>query len=343
MPGAEPRRIVHAVRSDGFAGVERYVALLAAEQARRGHRVTVIGGGQAAMAATVAGVGVRLHPAVTTPQVVRHLNTLADADVLHVHMTAAEAAAVLAVRAWRVPVVATRHFAARRGRGLGGRLMAPLIRRRLAVQIAISDYVAAHIDGASVVVRSGVPIVEEEAGERDRTILLAQRLEPEKGGADAVRAFAASGLLGEGWSLLVAGDGAQRPALERLAGALGVAGGVRFLGQRGDVGELMLRAGVLIAPCPIEGLGLTALEAMAAGLPVVAAGAGGHLETVGRVSDAALYAPGDAAAAAAQLRRLAQDADLRRDYGERLRAVQRRDFTVERQADAVEDVYRRLW
>ena len=67
----------------------------------------------------------------------------------------------------------------------------------------------------------------------------------------------------------------------------------------------------------------------------VAAGAGGHLETIGQVADAALYEPGDAASAAAQLRRLAGDADLRRDYGERLRAVQRRLFTVERQADAV--------
>lgn len=342
MPGGESLRIVHAVRSDGFAGVERYVAVLAAEQGRRGHRVAVIGGDQGPMAAALAATGVLLRPAATTRQVARHLDALARADVLHVHMTAAEAAAVLAIRARRVPAVATRHFAAPRGSGPLGRLAAPLIRRRLAAQIAISEYVAAHIDGDSVVVPSGVPVVQEPAAERDRTILLAQRLEPEKGGADAVRAFAASGLAADGWTLQVAGDGAQRVALERLAVSLGVAGGVRFLGRRGDVGDLMLRAGLLLAPCPVEGLGLTALEAMAAGLPVIAAGAGGHLETVGRVSDAALYAPGDAAAAAAHLRRLAGDAQLRRDYGERLRAVQRRDFTVERQADAVEDVYRRL-
>lgn len=342
MSAAESLRIVHAVRSDGFAGVERYIAVLAAEQARRGHRVTAIGGDQAAMGAAVAGSGVLCRAAVTTRAVARQLDAFRGADVLHVHMTAAEAAAVLAVRARHVPVVTTRHFAAARGRGPLGRAVTPLIRRRVGAQIAISAYVAAHIDGPCEVIRSGVPVVEPAPIERERTILLAQRLEPEKGGADAIRAFALSGLAAAGWSLLIAGDGSERGPLERLAGELGVSGGVRFLGQRRDVGDLMLRAGMLIAPCPIEGLGLTPLEAMAAGLPVVAAGAGGHVETVGQVAGAALFPPGDAASAADRLRRLAGDADLRHDYGERLRGVQRRLFTVARQADAVEDIYRRL-
>lgn len=342
MPGGDRLRIVHAVRSDGFAGVERYIAVLAAEQARRGHQVVAIGGDQPAMRAALTGSDVHCRAADSTRAVARHLDAFRGADVWHVHMTAAEAAAVLAVRARRVPVVTTRHFAAPRGSALWGRLAAPLIRRRVAAQIAISGYVAAHIDGPSEVIPSGVPVVEAAPVERARTILLAQRLEPEKCGADAVRAFAASGVIADGWSLLIAGDGAERGALERLAVDLGVADGVRFLGWRGDVGDLMARVGMLIAPCPIEGLGLTPLEAMAAGLPVVAAGAGGHLETVGRVADAALYTPGDAASAADQLRRLAGDAELRHDYGERLRAVQRRLFTVERQADAVEAVYRRV-
>ncbi len=340
MSAAEPLRIVHAVRSDGFAGVERYIAVLASEQARRGHRVVAIGGDQAAMRGAVAGSGVQCREAVTTRAVARRLDAYADADVLHVHMTAAEAAAVLALRARAVPVVTTRHFAAARGSGPWGRAVAPLIRRRTAAQIAISAYVAERIDGPSVVIHSGVPTVEDVPIERERTILLAQRLEPEKGAVDAVRAFALSGLAAAGWSLQIAGDGSERRALERLVADLGMARAVRFLGQRRDVGDLMLRAGLLLAPCPIEGLGLTTLEAMAAGLPVVAAGGGGHLETVGQVADAALYAPGDAATAAGQLRRLALDADLRRDYGERLRALQRRLFTVARQADAVEAVYR---
>ncbi len=339
---ADQLRIVHAVCSDDFAGVERYMAVLAAEQARRGHRVSVIGGEQTTMGAQMAGAGVLQRQGSTVRQVVRHLYEFRASDIFHVHMTAAEAAAVLAVGAHAVPAVATRHFAARRGRSQFGRLASPLIRRRLAGQITISAYVAARIDGASEVIHSGVPVVEDAAGERERTILLAQRLEPEKGGADAVRAFAASGLADAGWLLLVAGDGSQRAQMERLAGELGVNAAARFLGRRDDVPELMGTAGMLIAPCPIEGLGLTALEAMAAGLPVVAAGAGGHLETVGLAEDAALYAPGDVASAAQQLHRLGGDADLRRAYGERLRAVQRRSFTVERQADAVEEFYRRV-
>ena len=68
----------------------------------------------------------------------------------------------------------------------------------------------------------------------------------------------------------------------RATGALalnsGIASAVHFLGFRTDVPGLMDECGILLAPCPIEGLGLTVLEAMQSGLPVVAAHAGGHVE-----------------------------------------------------------------
>ena len=222
-----------------------------------------------------------------------------------------------------------------------GRLVSVAIRRRLAAQIAISDYVAGRIDGSSTVIHPGVPEAHLVPAERRRpAALIAQRLEPEKGTDLALQAFAASGLAAKGWVLQVAGDGSQRFKLEALASELGIASQTVFLGMRDDVDRLLAEAAVLLAPCEIEGLGLTVLEAMACGLPVVAAAAGGHLETVGQVAEASLYMPGDADQAGAQLAALAMNTERRAEYGALLHGAQRARFTMQAQEAATEAVYR---
>lgn len=340
---AESLRIVHAVRSDGFAGVERYAAVLAAAQAAAGHDVGVIGGDPALMAGALQGSGVRWRPGADVAAVVRALNTEPRSDVIQAHMTAAEAATVMAWRSRHVPVVATRHFATPRGSGPLGRIAAPAIRRRVAAQIAISRYVARHIDGDAVVVPSAVANRDYRvARERGRTILVAQRLEAEKGTDVAIEAFAASGLAATGWRLTVAGEGSQTGSLAQLAFRLGVGGSTDFLGRSSIVPELMADASMLLAPCAVEGLGLTALEAMASGLPVVAAASGGHLETVGLAADAALFPANNASVAGDLLRRLALDHMLRDRYGAQLRRVQRETFTTENVEAGTADVYRSI-
>lgn len=84
-----------------------------------------------------------------------------------------------------------------------------------------------------------------------------------------------------GAALLLAGEGPERSRLERLAEELGIAGAVRFLGQRDDVPDLMAAADFLVLPSLFEGLPLVLLEAMAARLPVIATRAVGSLEATG--------------------------------------------------------------
>ena len=334
-------RILHTVRSEAFAGVESHVARLAAGQARAGHAVAVIGGESAGMQRAMAGVDVIHRPAGTVTDVVREIDRLRRCDILHVHMTAAEAATLFAVRSWSRPVVATRHFARRRGSSLLGRMAAPLIARRIDAQIAISAFVAEAADGASTIVYPGLD-TEPLAAVIDRTptVLVVQRLEAEKRTEDAIDIFARSGVAERGWRLVIAGDGAQRRTLEGRAQRLGVESVTSFLGHHRDVPALMRKAGVLIAPCDIEGLGLTVLESMSVGLPVVAAGAGGHLETVGRVPGAALYPPGDLSAGASSLRGLVDDDRGRASYGSVLWEAQRDRFTIEAQVRGTDAVYR---
>jgi len=339
---AQAPSVVHIIRSDGFAGVEKHVARLASAQAVDGWRVAVIGGGGVPMHQEWGGSRVPHREAVTLLDTVRRLDEFRGVDLLHAHMTAAEAAALLSPRMRHVPLVVTRHFAAPRGGSPLGRLAAPLIRRRLAAQIAISDYVARSIDGVSTVIYPGVPSAPDvvPGALREPTVLVAQRLEPEKRTEDAVRAFAASGLAGAGWRLLIAGSGSQARALRQLADALGVSAATRFLGYRGDVPDLMASASILLATCDVEGLGLSVLEAMALGLPVVASAAGAHLETVGGVDGAALYRPGDADAAGDMLAALAASPDRRRVYGGRLQQAQRARFSIAAQAEQTETLYR---
>lgn len=341
-------KIVHAIRSDGFAGVERHVSRLAAGQAAAGADVTVIGGDAASMAAATEPATLTLVPVQDTVRAVAAAlaHRAQGADVVHVHMTAAELAVGLRalVPGRRLPpVVTTRHFAAPRGSGPLGGPVAWVARRPLRAQIAISRYVADHVDGPSQVVYPGVPLPAEvrPTGERSRTVLVVQRLEPEKCTDVAVSAFVASGLAAEGFELVVAGAGSRRAELEQQARDA-AAGAVRFLGHVGDVDALMADAAVLVAPTPSEGLGLSVLEALSHGLPVVAAGAGGYAETLAGLAPDALFPPGDAAAAGAQLRRLALDDDARAAYAEAGLARVRERFTVEQQVQATDRVYREV-
>ena len=144
----------------------------------------------------------------------------------------------------------------------------------------------------------------------------AGRLVPEKGADLLLRAFAraTSGLPGA--RLLVAGDGPERPRLERLAAGLGIAGRVEFLGHvaRDRVGPALASVWVHVVPSMVEeAFGLTAAEAMARGTAVVAARAGGLSEVVG---DAGRLVPmGDEAALALALREILTDRGLAERLG----------------------------
>lgn len=335
-------KIVHAVRSNGFAGVERHIAVLARAQASRGDQVVVIGGNRERMSAALDGAPVRFLAGETLPRVVQALiREIAEADVLHVHMTAAEAAAVLVSLGPvpRVPIVTTRHFAGRRGQSRLGRIAAKFIGVRIASQIAISHYVAGQIEGESKVVHPGVETVDF-GGPRDPVALVVQRLEPEKRTDVAIMAFAYSRLAEDGWRLRIAGDGSLRSDLEDRARELGVSHAVDFLGMRSDIAQLMATSSLLLAPCPIEGLGLGVLEAMAASLPVVASAAGGHLETLPPEAQAFCFRNSDALAAATALNRIAQDPELRGQLACAGLRRQQAHFTPTAQAEATAAVYR---
>jgi glycosyltransferase involved in cell wall biosynthesis len=337
-PRPAPLSVVQVVRSDAFAGVERYICQVANELVARGHHVVAIGGDPGRMRAELRSE-VAHRPATSVGQVAKALSGERSADVVHVHMTAAEAAAWLARPVQRAPIVATRHFAGDRGSGTLARLLARVTSRPLSRDIAISQFVADSIEGPSVLIPNGVAD-RPQAPLDSPTVVMLQRLTPEKSPEVGLRAWAAGGLGAKGWRLVVAGAGDLDGSMRRLADQLQVADSVDFAGLVTDTDQLLDRTAVLLAPASAEPFGLSVVEAMAHGVPVVAADGGAHIETVGE--DGMLFASGDAQAAARSLAALSEDVELRRRVGGRLRERQQRRFSLPRHVETLEGLYREV-
>ena len=332
-------RVTHVVVTSRFAGVERYVSSVAVELAARGHDVTVVGGAEAPMRA-LRDASVRWLPGSSLLQALRSLRQVRGSEVLHVHMTKAELAGTVVSAAYGSALVTTRHFAGRRGSGPAGRLFSRGFNRLDTQQIAISRYVAERLERPpDLISLPGTSAADAPYDPTSRTVLVLQRLEREKETALALQAWALAGLADLGWRLRIVGEGAERPALEALVRRHRLDASVDFEGWSDEVERHLRESALLLATTPVEALGLSVLEAMAAGVPVVASAAGGHLETVGAVPGAALYPPGDAAEAARVLRRLAQDPEQRVQLSERGRAHQREHLSVARHVDDLERAY----
>ena len=327
--------IVHVVRSSAFAGVERYIADVATELDRRGHAVIVIGGDSARMAGVLP-PDVVFYPAVTVVAVLRALWTVRRVDVVHAHMTVAELPAALLKHRLGARLVVTRHFALPRGSTPAGWLARHLIQRQIDEQIAVSSFVASAIGEPATIVPNGVPFVADRtgAGEQNRTVVIVQRLEPEKSTMTALRAWTATGLGRAGWQLAVYGEGSQDGALrEQAAGDPSI----RFGGFTQSPGAVFADAQIVLAPAPGEPFGLAVAEAMAVGVPVVAARGGAHPELLG--DDGVYFTPGDVADCARALLELAGD-ERRAERGLRLRERQRHLFSLTTHVDALERIYR---
>lgn len=137
---------------------------------------------------------------------------------------------------------------------------------------------------------SGVPQVVLSADERDRlrselgigptdsVALTIGRLSKEKGHSDLLKAIGVLGPVAGSWKFVLAGDGPEREALWQLARNLHIEKKFVFAGFRADVVPLYSIADLLVLPSHIEGSSNVLLEAMMAGLPIVATRAGGNAE-----------------------------------------------------------------
>ncbi len=184
-------------------------------------------------------------------------------------------------------------------------------------------------------------------GEETPTILHVARLVEMKGTEYLIRAIAALARTHAQVRLDIVGDGPLRSRLQALAGALGVATRVRFLGALPHAEALchMRRAAMLVLPSVhtptgrVEGLGMVLLEAAATGVPVVASRVGGIPEGVLDGQTGVLVPGRDAEALCAGMAALLDQPDTRRRMGAAARLLVEQRFDIRRQGETLEGLY----
>lgn len=138
---------------------------------------------------------------------------------------------------------------------------------------------------------------------------------------------------------VIAGDGPRAAELRNLASALGIAGQVDFLGHVEDVGALLRHADGFVLPSLSEAFPNAAIEAMAAGLPVVASAVGGLLDLIDSGRTGLLVPAGDPAAVAAAIAALAADPSHASRMGAAARAEVAGRYSFDRMVRSFEDLY----
>jgi glycosyltransferase involved in cell wall biosynthesis len=141
------------------------------------------------------------------------------------------------------------------------------------------------------------------------------------------------------FKLLIVGEGPERERVEAAARSLGLEASVVFAGHASDVRPFYALADVLALPSHSEGSPLVLLEAMAAGVPVVATAVGGVPEVATDGETALLVPPHDPSAIANALARVLSDATLARSLAERAAAHVAERFSPEARARALVRIY----
>lgn len=352
-------------RSDATGGAHVHVRDLSLALLREGHQVTVLVGREGPFTEELRDMGI---PYRTLRYLVRPIRPVTDfrgvlemrrilaelePDLVCVHSSKAGWLGRLAARTLGIPSVFTAHGWAftegvpglrRMIYVLAERLAAPLGQRIITVsefdcELALRCRVAP--PKKLVTVHNGVPGIAPSlranpASQPPRLIMVA-RFEKQKDHITLLRAL--TKLRETDWHLELVGDGPLMGSVRDEARRLGIQGRVRFWGTRQDVAEILSQGQIFILVSNYEGFPLTILEAMRAGLPVVASDVGGVKEAVVDGETGFLIPRGDEDALRDTLLRLLLDTDLRAKMGTAGRLRYQEHFTFERMLEKTVKVY----
>jgi glycosyltransferase involved in cell wall biosynthesis len=275
-------------------------------------------------------------------------------DLVAAHSSKAGILGRLAGRSLRIPAVFTAHgwaftpgippLQAAAYRQIE-RLVGPFASRIITVsefdrQLALEARIAS--EDRVVTVHNGMPDVparlRADPSRSPVRLVMVARFEPQKDHATLLHALA--GLSEQPWELDLIGDGPLMGSMESLAAALGLADRVRFLGQRRDVDQILAQAQVSLLVSNWEGFPLSILEAMRAGLPVVASSVGGISESVLDQETGYLVPRRDIELLRDRIGRLLRAPGLRADLGANGRRRYDQHFTLGQSVTKTVAVYR---
>lgn len=346
-------KVVHVHRIRGIGGSERHLLTLLPALAERGVDVSFVGLDDPAGASEPFYAELRvpyerlasprdLDPALAF-RLARTLLSLRP-HVVHTHLVHADVYGVLAPG---TRIVSTKHnpdpfragafrYAERALTARASRVIAisEALRRFCVEQVGLPAAKVAVVPyGLDDLPRAWAENPPFDLGEP--LLLAVCRLEEQKGLDTALRALVGV----PDATLLVLGEGPQRPALQRLASSLGIRDRVLLPGRVGDVASLYRQADLLVHPARWEGFGLAMLEAMLAGKAVVAARAGSAPELVEDGRTGVLVPVDDAEGMTVAVNELLADPARAAELGRAGLERAWRQFSVARMAERTIAVY----
>jgi glycosyltransferase involved in cell wall biosynthesis len=277
-------------------------------------------------------------------------------DLVHTHLRSSNIVGAFAARIAGLPLIATLHLpnldTNPRRKWLNVWVLRNLMHRLIAVGPVVSESFSRALRGKPIqVIPNAVYVppefsVEERArirseitGEAGGPVLIsAGRLDQVKGHADLLNGIAHLRSAYPSLCLLIAGAGRLYAALQEQIQVQGLTRQVRLLGGRTDVIRLLTASDIYVSTSYIEGMSISILEAMAAGLPVVATSAGENPIFV-LPSTGILVPFGDGQALVAALIRLIESPELRASLGAEGRALVSRHYTVETWFERIRGLY----
>ena len=182
--------------------------------------------------------------------------------------------------------------------------------------------------------------LDELDGSPAKFVVTAGRLSPEKGHRFLIEAVKILGEKTQDTYFLFCGDGPLANELKRQSHRLGVDSKCIFLGFRRDLPAIFAKMDFLVLPSLSEGLPNVILEAFAQAKPVVATAVGGVPEVVDQGINGLLVPPGHPEKLAAAIEKLIQSVDLRKRMGKAAYNKVKRNFSLEKQKEAMTKIYR---
>lgn len=272
-------------------------------------------------------------------------------DLVHAHGLRAAWIAALACRRRSFPLIWTAHNVV--APSLPARLAVSFISRHCLKIAAVSQSVADSILACGVspaklqVIPNGVDLEHFISADTRRAearvslglpetafvVVSAARLSPEKG----LDVLLQAARLRKQMTFLIAGDGPQRALLTR-----DLPPNVTLLGSLADVRPLLFAADVFAMPSRREGQGIAVLEAIAAGVPVVASRVGGLAEMLSDGQTALLVSPNDPDTLAVALSRLQSDRRLRGNLAQSASALVQERYSLQTMLDTLTALYQEV-
>lgn len=356
-PAAPGRRIRVAfviTRADSLGGATVHVRDMSRVLLAAGHEVLVLVGGEGPVTEALRQAGVpyrslrHLQRSVSPRADLAALWELRSAlasyrpDLVSTHTSKAGFLGRIAAWSLRLPSLYTPHcwsfvdgFPGAKLYLWVERLARPFGRRIIMVSEAErQEGLAKRVGSAQhlVTVHNGMPDIDErfraDPGVTPPRILMVGRCEPQKDHLSLLRALAQ--LKDQAWSLTCIGDGPLRPEVEAEIARLGLADRVTMLGYCPNVRDVLQQSQIFALITHWESFPRSILEAMRAGLPVIASNVGGTAESVEHGNTGYIVPRGDVDSIAAHLRQLISDTELRVRFGVAARQRYEERFTLNR-------------